>query len=98
MTALREDAVVERVVSQGRIMEALAEDEAPLTGMLARLGHQFKLAPDELRTCLLELACAGWITVLIQPFGRLTIQLAREEGAHPVTMAGCRSVPDVWRL
>jgi hypothetical protein len=57
-----------------------------------------ELPPDELRAGLRELALAGWITILIQPFGRRTIQLAYEPEGPPVRGAGCRSVPDAWRV
>jgi hypothetical protein len=80
-------------------MDALARDDAPLTATLRRLEQRFGLTRDELRACLLELAYAGWITVHIQPFGRVTVRLEREvDGAPPVTMAGRRSVPRAWRL
>jgi hypothetical protein len=99
MTGPRELAEARRIQSQGRILEALAEDDDGLTGTLARLSKQFGLSPDDLRTYLLELAYAGWITIHIQPFGRLTIQLEQQgQDARPVTVAGCRSVPDAWRL
>ena len=80
------------------ILEALAEDDAPLTATLERPEKRFGLAQDELRACLLELAYAGWITIHIQPFGRVTIQLEQGDGAKPVTVAGCRSVPRTWQL
>jgi hypothetical protein len=79
-------------------MEALAEDDAPLTGTLARLGRRFELSPDELRMCLLELALAGWVRILIQPFGRLTIRVAYESEGPPVRVVGCRTAPVAWRL
>ena len=56
------------------------------------------MSPDELRTCLRELARAGWIQIVIQPFGRITIQLAYEPEAQPARVVGCRSVPDAWPL
>jgi hypothetical protein len=99
MTSRREVATARRIRGQGRILEALTEDDNGLTGTLGRLGKQFELTPDDLRSCLLELAYAGWITIHIQPFGRVTIQVEREsQNARPVTAAGCRSVPDAWRL
>jgi hypothetical protein len=98
MTSPRELTTARRVQGQGRILELLAEDDAPLTGTLQRLSRQFQLDPDDLRNCLLELAYAGWITIHVQPFGRVTIQLEQGDGAKPVTVAGCRSVPQAWRL
>ena len=99
MTVAHDRAAARRIVGEGRILEALAEDDAALTGTLVRLGKQFGLAPDDLRGCLLELAYAGWITIRIQPFGRLTIQLEYlSEDAQPVTMTRGGSVPSAWRL
>ena len=98
MTAPRERAAARGIEGQGRILEALAGDDAPVTATLDRLEQRFGLAHGELRACLLELAYAGWITIRIQPFGRLTIQLEQGDGAEPVTVAGCRSVPRAWRL
>src|SRR5215475_3768910 len=99
MMASGNDAPVRWVLGGGRIMEALAGDDAPLTGTLGRLGHQFGLSSDELHVCLLDLARAGWISILIQPFGRLSIEVAYEPvGSPSVRAVGCRSVPDAWRL
>jgi hypothetical protein len=80
MTVSRDLAAARRIQGQGRIMDALASDGAPLTASLRRLEKRFGLAQDELRACLLELAYAGWITIHIQPFGRVTIQLEQGEG------------------
>ena len=91
-----DDASARLIRGQGRILEALAGDDEPLTGTLDRFEQRFGLAHEELRACLLEMAYAGWITVRIQPFGRVTIELQRE-GADgpPVTVVGVRSVPSV---
>src|SRR4051794_36219448 len=97
MTMSGDRAMETRIRGEGRILETLAEDGVVLTGTLGRLGKQFGLAPDELRGCLLELAYAGWITILIQPFERLTIQVKQEDDTQPVVMTGCRSVPSTWR-
>ena len=87
------------MLGQGRILEALAEDDAVLTGTLMRLGPQFGLTADELRTCLRGLVRAGWIAVQTQPFGRLTIRLERRSRDHqPVTVERRRGAPDAWRL
>ena len=89
---------VRRIRGQGRILEALAGGDAPLTAPLDRLERRFGLAHEELRACLLELAYARWITIRVQPFGRVTIQLEQEGvGAQPVTVAGVRSGPAAWR-
>ena len=89
---------VRRIRGQGRILEALAGGDAPLTAPLDRLERRLGLAHEELRACLLELAYAGWITIRVQPFGRVTIQLEQERaGAQPVTVAGVRSVPAARR-
>jgi DNA-binding transcriptional regulator PaaX len=100
MTAPRDIAEARHVRGQGRILEALAEDNAVLIGTLERLSKQFGLAPDDLRTCLLELMRAGWIAVQTQPFGRLTVRLERRLHETPPPAVGerRRSVPDAWRL
>jgi hypothetical protein len=98
MTSQRDAPTARRIQGQGRILEELAEGDAPLTATLDRLEKRFGLTQDELRICLLELAYAGWITIHIQPFGRVTIQLEQGDGTRPVTVAGNRSVPQVWRL
>jgi len=98
MAVPRVGAADRRILWQGRIMETLAEDDAPLTGTLGRLGRRLELPPDELRACLRELARAGWIQILIQPFGRLTIRVAYEPETPPVRVVGCRSVPAAWQL
>ena len=99
MTSPREFAAARRLRGQGDILEALAGDEAPLTGTLERLEKRFGLAQDELRACLLELAYAGWITIHIQPFGRVTIRLETQGASvEPVTVARHRSAPRTWRV
>ena len=98
MTVPRELATARRVQIQGRILEELAGDDAPLTATLDRFEKRFGFAQDDLRTCLLELAYAGWITIHIQPFGRVTIRLEQGDGAEPVTVSGYRSIPRAWRL
>src|SRR5690348_12555519 len=98
MAALRTDATDRRIIEEGSLMEALAEDGAVLTGSIDSLGRRFGLFPNGLRACLLELARAGWISILIQPFGRITVQIAYEPGGQPVRVAGYRSVPAAWRL
>src|SRR5919107_357025 len=98
MTSPREHAAARRIRGQGHIMDVLVEDDAPLTATLRRLEKRFGLTQDELRACLPELAYAGWITIHIQPFGRVTIQLEQGgDDARPVTVTGCRSVPQSWR-
>ena len=99
MAVPREQTTARRIQGQGRILEELAGADAPLTGTLDRLEKRFGLTQDELRACLLELAYAGWITIHIRPFGRVTIHLVHEgTDAPPVTVAGMRSVPAAWRL
>jgi hypothetical protein len=88
-----------RVLGQGRILEALSDEDTVLVGTLNRLGRQFGLAPDDLRACLRELVRAGWVAVQTQPFGRLTVRLERRSrDSQPVTVERRRGVPDAWRL
>src|SRR5687767_9652337 len=96
----RDPATDRRVLAQGRILEALSDEHALLTGTLRRLGRQFGLTDEELRACLRELARAGWVAVQTLPFGRLTVRLERRshEAPPPVTGERRRSVPDAWRL
>ena len=95
----RESATDRRVLGQGRILEALPDDDTVLTGTLDRLGRRFELAPDELRASLRELVRAGWVAVQTQPFGRLTVRLERRSRESlPVTVERRRGVPDAWRL
>jgi DNA-binding transcriptional regulator PaaX len=100
MMSQRDAATDRRLLGQGRILEALAGDDAVLIGTLERLGRQFGLAPDDLRASLRELVRAGWVAVQTQPFGRVTIRLERRshEAPPPVTGERRRSVPDAWRL
>ncbi len=99
MSLPRDSATDRRVLGQGRILEALPDDDAVLSGTLNRLGRRFGLAPDELRACLRELVRTGWIAVQTQPFGRLTVRLERRSREHrPVTVERRRGVPDAWRL
>ena len=93
----RDAATARRIRGQGRILEVLASGDAPVTGTLDRLERRFGLAQEELRACLLELAYAGWITIHVQPFGRVTLQLEQDDpGGPPVTAVGVRSVPAAW--
>lgn len=93
MMSQRDDAEVRRIRGQGRILEALAGGAA----LLDRLERRFGLAHEELRARLLVLAYAGWITIRVQPSGRVTIHLEQEGvGAQPVTVAGVSSVA-AWR-
>jgi|GEM_PF-6501412 len=71
------------VAAQGRILEAVADDEATLAGTLDSLGHRFGITDDDVRTCLRELAEAGWLAVQRQPFGQLTIRLERRVSEEP---------------
>ena len=88
-----------RVLGQGRILEALTDEDTVLAGTLDRLGRQFGLTSDELRACLREMVRAGWIAVQTQPFGRLTVRLERRSrDARPVTVERRRGVPDAWQL
>jgi DNA-binding transcriptional regulator PaaX len=100
MVSSRDVAVDQRIRGQGRILEALAADDAILTGTLARIGQQFGLTTDDLRACLRELVRARWIAVQTQPFGRLTVRLERRsDGAASSQMAERRRTsPDAWRL
>ena len=87
------------MLGQGRILEALGDEEAVLTGTLDRLGREFGLTEDDLRACLRELVRAGWVAVQTQPFGRLTVRLERRSREpRPVTVERRRGVPDAWRL
>ena len=49
MTVPREIATGRRIAAQGHILEALVEDDGPLTGMPDRFEKRFGLAHDELR-------------------------------------------------
>jgi len=100
MTSPRDAATNRRVLEQGPILGELAEDDAVRSGTLDRLGTQFGLARDELRTCLREMVRTGWIAAQTQPFGRLTIRPERRshEAPPPVVGEHRRSVPDAWRL
>lgn len=83
------------MLGQGRILEALVDDDTVLTGTLDRLGRRFGLTPDELRACLRGLVRAGWIAVQTQPFGRLTVRLERRSREpQAVTVERRRGVPD----
>jgi hypothetical protein len=75
MTSQRDAATARRIGGQGRILEALAEDGAVLTGTLGRLGERFGLAPQVVRLCILELADAGWITIEPRRRGQLTVRM-----------------------
>jgi DNA-binding MarR family transcriptional regulator len=75
MGSQRSTAAGRRIRGQGRILEALAENGAVLTGTLESLGEQFGMSPRDLRACLATLEDAGWITTEMQPFGHLTIRL-----------------------
>jgi hypothetical protein len=95
----RDAATDQRVLVQGRILEALPTDDAVLTGTLERLAERFGLTPDDLRSCLRELIRARWIAVHTEPFQRLTVRLNRRTGDVPrVTNERRGSVPDAWSL
>jgi len=88
-----------RVLGQGRILEALSDEDTVLTGTLDRLGREFGLSEPDLRACLRALVRAGWIAIQTQPFGRLTVRLERRSREpEAVTMERRRGVPDAWRL
>jgi hypothetical protein len=99
MKVLHDAATTRRVLGQGRILEALPNDEAVLTGTLDSLARRFDLTPDDLRTCLRELLRAGWVVVQTQPFHRLTVRLERR--SHPASSVAVerrRGVPSAWQL
>jgi len=89
------------ISAQGRILEELAGSDAVLAGTLHSLGRRFDLTPDDLRTCLRELAQAGWLAVQTQPFGRLTIRLERRVATEPPLGAAVerrRQPKNAWHL
>jgi hypothetical protein len=91
MTSRRDTIAARRVHGQGRILEALAEDDVVLTGTLAHLGGQFGLPPQVVRACLLDLAYAGWITIEPQRLGHLTIRIdTRPREPRPVPLLSLR--------
>jgi len=99
MIPQRDAATDRRVLGQGRILEALPDEDTVLTGTLVRLGHQFGLSEADLRSCLRGLIQAGWLSVQTLPFGRLAIRLERRSGqVQPVTIERRRGVPDAWQL
>src|SRR5215208_4361927 len=94
------DLAITRAAAEGRIVEAVADGTA-LVGTLDRLARRFDLAPEDLRGCLRQLVRVGWVAVQAEPFGRLTIRLARrteQPESAPVTTERRRGVPDAWRL
>lgn len=99
MKSPRDAAAEQRVLGQGRILEALAGDDVVLVGTLERLGRRFGLTPEELRGCLRELVRVGWVAVQTQPFGRLSVRLERRSpNLQQVVTEGRRGVQDAWRL
>ena len=99
MTSPREAATPQRILGQGRILEALAEG-AVLTETLDGLSERFSLAPDDVRACLRELVRRGWVAVQAQPSGRLTVRIERRSprGRPPVTGERRRSAAGTWEL
>lgn len=99
MKSPRDAAAEQRVLGQGRILEALAGDDVVLVGTLERLGRRFGLTPEELRGCLRELVRVGWVAVQTQPFGRLSVRLERRSpNLQQVVTERRRGVQDAWRL
>lgn len=99
MKSPRDAATEQRVLGQGRILEALAGDDVVLVGTLERLGRRFGLTPEELRGCLRELVRVGWVAVQTQPFGRLSVRLERRSpNLQQVVTERRRGVQDAWRL
>jgi DNA-binding transcriptional regulator PaaX len=97
--AIRDSSTDRRVLAQGRILEALPNDDTVLTGTLERLAERFGLSTDDLRICLRELVRAGWIAVRTEPFQRLTVRLDRRtRDAQDVRADRRRGVQDAWRL
>ena len=97
----RDSATDRRVLGQGHILEALADDGVVLAGTLAHLGQRFELSPDDLRACLRDLVRAGWIAVQTQPFGRVIVRLERR--SHAASAEGSpaterRRWQDAWSL
>ena len=99
MGLVRDTAMDRQVLGQGRILEALTDEDTVLAGTLDRLGRRFGLTADELRACMREMVRAGWVAVQTQPFGRLTVRLERRSHEpRPVTVERRRGMPDAWRL
>lgn len=99
MIPQRDAATDRRVLGQGRILEALPDEDTVLTGTLERFGRQFGLTEADLRACLRGLVQAGWLSVQTMPFGRLAIRLERRSGAvQPVVTERRRGLPDAWHL
>ena len=99
--ALERDSATSQIVQgQGRILEALADDDAVFEGTLGRLGPQFGLTPEELRTCLREMVRVGWIFVRTAPFGHVTFRLERRaiDASRPAALERRRGVANTWRL
>ncbi|MFN8632422.1 MAG: hypothetical protein U0893_01105 [Chloroflexota bacterium] len=87
------------MLAEGRILEALADEDVVLAGTLERLSRKFQLSTDDFRQCLRDLVRAGWIAVQTQPFGRLTVRLERRSGADaPVFRERRQRGPNAWPL
>jgi len=97
----RDSATDRRVLGQGHILEALADDDVVLAGTLAHLGQRFALSPDDLRACLRDLVRAGWVAVQTRPFGHVTVRLERrahQDAATSRAFAERRRWQDAWPL